>query len=71
MYEVVWHFSQHSYNVAINSHNNKLMLHTDSHASHSGKVMWEGWIVLDVKSKLLYNEVAVLATAAEHQTSQS
>jgi hypothetical protein len=26
------HFSQHSYNVTINSHNGKLTLHTDSHA---------------------------------------
>jgi hypothetical protein len=71
MYEVAWHFSQHSYNVASNSHNNQLKLHTDSHASDSGKVIWEGWIIFDVKSELLYNEVAVLTTAAEHQTSQS
>jgi hypothetical protein len=28
----VQHFPQHSYNVTINSHNGKLMLHTDSHA---------------------------------------
>jgi hypothetical protein len=28
-----WHFSQQSYNVTINSHNNQLMLHTNSHAS--------------------------------------
>jgi hypothetical protein len=30
--EDVRHFSQHSYNVAISSHNGQLTLHTDSHA---------------------------------------
>jgi hypothetical protein len=40
--EDVWHFSQHSYNVTVNSHNGQLMLHTDSHATDSGTVRWEG-----------------------------
>jgi hypothetical protein len=30
--EDVRHFSQRSYNVTVNSHNNQLMLHTDEHA---------------------------------------
>jgi len=33
--EDVWHFSQHSNNVTINSHNSQLMLHTNSHDSNA------------------------------------
>jgi hypothetical protein len=36
--EDVRHFSQHSYNVTINSHSGQLTLHTNSHASDSGSV---------------------------------
>jgi hypothetical protein len=39
--EDVWHFSQRSYNITINSHNGQLTLHTESHASDSGAVHWE------------------------------
>jgi hypothetical protein len=35
------------------------MLHTDSHASDSGAVWWEGRTILGAKSKLLYSEIAV------------
>jgi hypothetical protein len=55
----VWHFSQHSYNVSINSHNSRLTSHTDSHASDSGAVWWEGRTILDAKYKLLYSEIAL------------
>jgi hypothetical protein len=51
--ENVWHFSQHSYNVTINSHYGQLMLHTDSHASDSGTAWLEGRTILGTKSKLL------------------
>jgi hypothetical protein len=57
--EDVRHFSQHSYNVTINSHNGQLTLHTDSHASDSGAVRREGRKILGAKSKLLYSEIAV------------
>jgi hypothetical protein len=33
IYENVRHFLQHSYSVAIYSHNGQLTLHTDSHAA--------------------------------------
>jgi hypothetical protein len=48
--EDVWHFSQHSYHVIIKSHNGQLMLHTDSHASDSGRVWQEGRKILGAKS---------------------
>jgi hypothetical protein len=38
MCDDVQHFSQHSYNVTINSHNGQMTLHTDSHASDGGAV---------------------------------
>jgi hypothetical protein len=57
--EDVRHFSQHSYNVTINSHNGQLTLHTDSHASDSGAVRRDGWTILGAKSKLLYSEIAL------------
>jgi hypothetical protein len=53
------HFSQHFYNVTVNSHNGQLMLHTDSHASDSGAVWREGRIILGAKSKVLYSEIAL------------
>jgi hypothetical protein len=57
--EDVWHFSEHSYIISINSHNSQLMLHTDSHASYSGAVWQEGRTILGAKSKLLYSEIAL------------
>jgi hypothetical protein len=60
--EDVWHFSQHSYNVTVNSHNGQLMLHADSHATDSGTVQREGRTILGAKSKLLNSEIAVLET---------
>jgi hypothetical protein len=36
--EDVRHFSQHSYNVTINSHNGQLTLHTNSHAGGKGNI---------------------------------
>jgi hypothetical protein len=56
------HFSQHSYNVTINSHNGQMTLHTNSHASGSGAVWQEGRTILGAKSKLLYREIAVSET---------
>jgi hypothetical protein len=55
----VRHFSQHSYNVTINSHNGQLTLHTDSHASDSDTVRREGRKLMGAKSKLLYSERAL------------
>jgi hypothetical protein len=55
----VWHFSEHSYNVTINSHYGQLMLHTGSHGSDSGGVWWEGRTILGTKSKILYSEIAL------------
>jgi hypothetical protein len=54
----VRHFSQHSYNVTITSHNGQLTLHTDSRTSDRGAIRREGRIVLGAKSKLLYSEIA-------------
>jgi hypothetical protein len=54
----VRHFSQHSYNVTINSHNGQLTLHTDSHASDSGAVR-PVRTILGAKFKLLYSEIAL------------
>jgi hypothetical protein len=35
------------------------MLHTESHASDSGAIWWEGRTTLGAKSKLLYSEIAL------------
>jgi hypothetical protein len=59
IYEDVRHFSQHSYNITINSHNGQLTLHTDSHASDSGSVRREGRTILGAKSKLLCSEITL------------
>jgi hypothetical protein len=45
------HFSQHFYNVIINSHNGQLTRHTYSHASDSGAVWQEGRTILGAKSQ--------------------
>jgi hypothetical protein len=57
--EDVLHFSPHSYNVTINSHNSQLTLHTDSHTSDSGAVRREERAILGDKSKLLCSEIAL------------
>jgi len=57
--EDVWRFSQHSYNVTINSHNSQLMLHTDSHASDSGAAGWEGRTLLGTQDKPLHSQMAL------------
>jgi hypothetical protein len=49
--EDVLHFSQHSYNVSINTHNGQLTLHTDSHAGE------EDYIGRQIQ--LLYSETAL------------
>jgi hypothetical protein len=57
--EDVWHFSRHSYDVTINSHNGQLMLHTDSNASDSGAAWLKGRTIMGTKSKLLQSEIAL------------
>jgi hypothetical protein len=57
--EDVQHFSEHSYNVTINSHNGQLTLYTDSHASDSGTIWGEERTIIGAKSKLLYSELAL------------
>jgi len=49
--EDVRHFSLHSNNVTINSHNSQLTLHTDSHASDSGTAWQEGRTILGAQAK--------------------
>jgi hypothetical protein len=57
--EGVLHFSQHTYNVTINSHNSQVVLHTSSYDSNSGTVQWGGGrTILGAKSKLLYSKIA-------------
>jgi hypothetical protein len=51
IYEDVRHFSPHSYNVTINSHNGQLTLYTLIH-------MREGRTILGAKSELPYSETA-------------
>jgi hypothetical protein len=48
--EDVRRFSQHSYNVTINSHNGKLTLNTDSRASDGGAIRPGRRTVLSAKS---------------------
>ena len=57
--EDVQHFAQHSSNVTINSHDDQLTLHTNSHASDSGTVWQEEGTILGTKSKLLYSVIAL------------
>jgi hypothetical protein len=52
----VRHFSQHSYNVPINSHDGQLTLHNNSHAPGSVAVWWEGRTVLGVQSNVSISE---------------
>ena len=57
--EDVRHFAQHSNNVAINSHNSQLTLHTDSHASDSGATRRKGRTILGAQAKPLYSQMAL------------
>jgi hypothetical protein len=57
--DAVRHFSQHSYNIAVNSRNGQLTLHTDSHASDCGALRREERAITDAKSKLLYSETSL------------
>jgi hypothetical protein len=57
--EYVRHFSQHSNNITIKSHNGQLTLHANAHASDSGAVRREGRTILGPKSKLLYSVIAL------------
>jgi hypothetical protein len=52
-------FSQHSYNVTVNSHNGQLTLHTGSYASEGGVVRRVGSRILRAKFKLLNSEIAL------------
>ena len=58
--EDVRNFSQHSNNVAINSHKNQLTLHTDSNASDSGAARREGRKLLGAQAKRLQYTVKCL-----------
>lgn len=44
---------------SVNSPNGQLMLHTDSHATDSGRVQQEGRTTLGTKSKLLFSTIAL------------
>ena len=57
--EEVWHFSQHSHNVTINSHYSQLRLHTDSHASDSGAVERKRRTILDTQAKPLHIQMSL------------
>jgi hypothetical protein len=57
--EDVRHFSQHSYSIAITSHNSQLKLHTNLHVSDSGAVRQEERTILGAKSNLLCNEIVL------------
>jgi hypothetical protein len=57
--EDVRHFSHHSYNVTINSHNSQLTLHTDSQASERGKAGREGRTILGAQAKSLYSQMVL------------
>jgi hypothetical protein len=63
--EDVEHFSQHSYNVTVTSHNGQLTLHTDSHASDSGAVQQERRTILGTKYKLLYSAIVYIRNHSE------
>ena len=53
----VRYIAQLSYNVIINSHNGKLTLHVDLHASYIGAIRREGRTIIGAKSNLLYSEI--------------
>jgi hypothetical protein len=57
--EDVRRFSQHSYNVTINSRNGQLTVHTDSHAPDSVAGWREGRTVLGAQSKQLYSQISL------------
>jgi hypothetical protein len=55
----VRHFSQHSYNATINSHNGQLTLYTGSHASYHRALWRERRTILGAHFKLLYSEIGL------------